>query len=241
MNEYWNNPIKTYTNTVLSHGLDTDPIIQSSHRGEHVLFYQPMLPKSAIYYKQKLQDLCDWINSRLQQSGIDSFISEPLNWYEIANLVKLNLWIDDIRKQGIVKPFMLCYTGEEYYGINNGESRLRCIEVIPEVTTVDCFISTHRRYADKFKNLPLIENFDQFTEICKAEVGQQFQFKFTDKHAPYGIEWYETNSRKTGHTMLSQELCKHLIENYLKEHPSVVFSPDWFSTPVDWNLYKTNQ
>lgn len=231
---YWNNPIKTYTNTVLSYDRDSDPIVHSSHRGEHCLFFQPMLPKSVLQYKQKLTDLCDWANNRTSD-----FTDDPKNFYDIANLVKLNLWITDIRKQGIVKPLLLAYLGEDKpYLINNGESRLRCLEIIPEVTTVDCFITTHRQFADKFKNLPQIENFDQYAEICRAEIGQEFQFRFTDKDAPYGIDWYEMNSKKTGQLMLSQEECRSLIINYLKVHPSVVFSPDWFSTLVDWNLYK---
>ncbi len=231
---YWNNPIETYTNTVLPHPLDTDPIVHSSHGGAHCLFYQPGLPKGAIYYEQKLQDLCDWANRR----AVD-FTENQQNFYDIANLVKLNMWIQDIREQGIVKPMLLTYTGEEQYGINNGESRLRCLEVLPEIDSVDVFISTHSRYAEKFKHLPYIENFEQFAEICRAEVGQQFLFKFTDKDAPYGMEWYEYNSQKTGALMPAEDLCLSLIENYLKEHPTVVFSPDWFSKAVDWNLYKT--
>ncbi len=232
---YWNNPIETYTNTVLPHGVDTDPIVHSSHSGAHCLFYQPGLPTGAIYYEQKLQDLCDWANCR----AVD-FVENQQNFYDIANLVKLNMWIQDIREQGIVKPMLLTYTGEEQYGINNGESRLRCLEVMPEIDSVDVFISTHSRYADKFKHLPYIENFEQFAEICRAEIGQQFQFKFTDKDAPYGIEWYEYNSQKTGKVMPAEDFCVSLVKNYLKEHPSVVFSPDWFSKAVDWNLYKTN-
>ena len=232
---YWNNPIETYTNTVLPHGHDTDPVVHSSHNGAHCLFYQPGLPTGAIYYEQKLQDLCDWANHR----AVD-FTENQQNFYDIANLVKLNMWIQDIREQGIVKPMLLTYTGDEQYGINNGESRLRCLEVMPETDSVDVFISTHSRYAEKFKHLPYIENFEQFAEICRAEIGQQFQFKFTDKDAPYGIEWYEYNSQKTGAVMPAEDLCVSLIKNYLKEHPSVVFSPDWFSKAVDWNLYKMN-
>ena len=230
---YWNNPIKTYTNTVLSYERDVDPIVASEHGGEHCLVFQPMLPKSVLKYQQKLTDLCDWANNR-----DSSFIDDERNFYDIANLVKLNLWIADIRKQGIVKPLLLAYTGEgEPYLINNGESRLRCLEVIPEIEFVDCFITTHRRHADKFK-LPYIENFEQFAEICRADIGQLFQFRFTDRNAPYGLDWYETSSRKTGSIMPAQELCVSLIKNYLNEHPSVEFSPDWFSTAVDWNLYK---
>ena len=76
--EYWTNPIKTYTNTVLPYPLDTDPIVESLHNGEHCLFYQPMLPKGAIYYKQKLQDLCDWANDRTK-----TFTNDPNNFYDM--------------------------------------------------------------------------------------------------------------------------------------------------------------
>ena len=218
---------------MLPYERDVDPIVASEHGGEHCLFFQPMLPKSVLKYQQKLTDLCDWANNR---SG--SFTDDERNFYDIANLVKLNLWIADIRKQGIVKPLLIAYTGEgEPYLINNGESRLRCLEVIPEIQFVDCFITTHRRHADKFK-LPYIENFEQFAEICRADIGQEFLFRFTDRDAPYGLDWYETSSRKTGSIMPAQELCVSLIKNYLNEHPSVEFSPDWFSTAVDWNLYK---
>ena len=230
---YFNNPIKIYNKTVLPHPLDTDPIVESMHNGAHCLFYNPKFNHNIISYQQKLQDLCNWANSRT-----DDFTDRQINFYDIANLVKLNLWINDIRKQGIVKPMLITYTGEEHYGINNGESRLRCLEVIPEITTVDCFITTHSRYADKFKNLPQIKNFDQFAESCRAEIGIEFQIRFTDKLAPYGIDWYEYNSQKTGPVMPSEELCVRAIKNYLKAHPSTVFSPDWFSQAVDWNLYR---
>jgi len=231
---YLNNPIKIYTNTVLPYDLDCDPIVHSSHRGEHCLFFQPMLPKTVLKYQKKLTDLCDWANNRTSD-----FTEQPENFYDIANLVKLNLWVTDIQTQGIIKPLLLAYTGKDQpYLINNGESRLRCLEIISEVKFVDCFITTHKRHADQFRALPQIENFKQFAEICQAEIGQQFQFRFTDRDAPYGIDWYETNSQKTGKVMPSEELCVQAIKNYLKAHPSTVFSTEWFSKLVDWNLYR---
>src|SRR5210317_95901 len=99
---YWDNPIKTYTNTVLSYERDCDPIVRSSHGGEHCIFFQPMLPKGILQYQQKLTDLCDWANNRT-----NTFTDQPENFYDIANLVKLNLWVTDIRTQGIVKPLLL--------------------------------------------------------------------------------------------------------------------------------------
>ncbi len=235
--EYWANPIKTFTNTVLPYPKDTDPIVASLHNGEHCLFYDPGVHKARIQPGHSLQDICNWANIRLSQDTLAEFFDEPLNWYDIANIVKLNIWVKDIREQGIVKPMLLNYTGNEKFGINNGESRLRAVECIPEIATVESFITTHTKYADKFKNLPQIENFEQFAEICRADVGQEFLFKYTDKLAPYGIEWYEYNNQKTAGVTPGTQTTRKTLHNYLKQYPDTVFQVDWFNNAVDWTPF----
>jgi hypothetical protein len=125
---YWNNPTIRITYPLNS---QPDPIAQSFHNGAHCIFYNPAVPKETIRYQQSLQDICDWANGHIEKSGIDGFINNPGNHYDIANIVKLNMWIDDIRKQGIIKPMNIFYDGQEQYGINNGESRLRAVNVLP--------------------------------------------------------------------------------------------------------------
>ena len=228
---YFNNPIKIYNKTVLPHPVDMDPIVESMHNGAHCLFYNPKLNHNMISYQQKLQDLCNWANRRNKH-----FLTDNRNYYDIANLVKLNLWIADIKTQGIVKPMLIYYDGEFTSG--TGESRLRTLECIPEVAHVTAFITTHQQHAHKFSHLEPVTTFARFAEICKSTLGQQFMFRFTDKLAPYGIEWFDYTDNRTGKVMPSEEFCVQAIKNYLKEHPSTVFSPDWFSVPVDWNLYR---
>ena len=91
-----------------------------------------------------MQDICTWANQHIERDGIDGFISNPRNHYDIANIVKLNMWIDDIRKQGIVKPMNIFYDGQEQYGINNGESRLRAVERITNLSSVSAFVCTRQ-------------------------------------------------------------------------------------------------
>jgi hypothetical protein len=229
--EYWLNGIKTYTQTVLEYPLDTDPIVESMHNGEHCLFYDPGVIKARIDYKPTVQDQCDFMNS--QDIWQDK--------YRVATVVKLNIFVADIKKQGIVKPVMLYYNGEEKFSINTGENRMRAIERIPEITHLESFISTHRKHADKFSHLPYIENFEQFTEICRTPIGTDYLFTFTDKQAPYGIFWYEYNSERTRAITPGYEWCETVMRNYLEKYPNTVFTPNWFDKPVDWaSLDKSN-
>jgi hypothetical protein len=232
---YWNNPtIK------LEYPSNVDPILQSFHDGNHVLFYDACVPKDQICYKQTLQDICDWANDNIKSYGIAGFINQQKFHYDIANIVKLNMWIYDIQKQGIVKPMMLFYDGSDKFGINNGESRLRALERISTITTIPSFISTRAEHASRFKHLEQITDLDHFAEICQAVPGQKFLFTLTDQDAPYGIFWYEYDSQRTAPVTPGESYCVEVLHLYLTQHPEVEFTPEWFDTPIEWNHYKSN-
>ena len=225
---YWLNGIKKYIWPT-----DEDPIVESMHNGAHCLFYDPSVHKDTITYKQSLQDICDWANLRT-----DDFTERKNNFYDIANIVKLNMWVDDIRKQGIVKPMLMVYSDDEKFRIHNGESRLRACTCIPELTHVKAFISTRVEHRKKFEHLEEITTFKQFAERCLAvNDRQQFMFTLTDPEAPYGIFWYEYNSQDTAPVTPGEQTCVLTLRNYLQQHPNVVFTIDWFSNKVDWDEY----
>ena len=232
---YWNNP-----RIELTYPSDQDPIQDSFHGGVHCLFYDPAIVKTQIRYKQTLQDICNWANNSIQTHGVNGFIQQQINWYDIANIVKLNMWIDDIRRQGIVKPILTYYDGKEKFGINNGESRLRALERISDIGTLRGFISTSVAHADQFEHLQQVHTFEQFAQLCQAVDQQQFMFTLTDPSAPYGIFWYEYNSRRTAPVTPGEAYCVEVLHLYLQQHPDTRFTPEWFDTLVDWNYYKSN-
>lgn len=229
---YWNNPtIK------VRYPSNSDPIQQSFHSGAHCLFHDPAVPRHTIRYRQTLQDICDWANEYIRRSGAEAFINDQRNHYDIANIVKLNMWIADIRTQGIVKPVMLFYDGQNQLGINNGESRLRALERVSTVMTLNSFISTRTEHRDHFAHLTEVTSFDQFAQICGAELGQEFQFTLTDPAAPYGIFWYEYDSERTRLVTPGEKTCVDTLDQYLQQHPSVEFTPAWFDELVPWDQY----
>ena len=137
---YWNKPLIE----VHWPATDLDPVRDSFHQGQHCMFWNPTAKFDNITTLQTLNDLCRWANEWLSQDGVDLFVQESRNHYDIANLVKLNIWIHDIRQQGIVKPWLILDQGDDTYLAGTGDSRLRCLERIPEITTVPAFITCHQ-------------------------------------------------------------------------------------------------
>jgi hypothetical protein len=230
---YWNNPTIELT---LSN--NRDPIQESLHNGNHCIFYNPVVDKNKIKSNQSLEDLCNWINQKINQQSISRFLSDIQNHYEIANLVKLNMWVDDLPRRGSIKPMLLHYIGNEKYETGTGESRLRALERVPSIQTVHAFISTHSRHLNQFAYLESITTFERLAELCQADIGQQFLFRLTDADAPYGLDWYEYNSSHTTQTTPGQDYCVSALANYLEDYPDTVFTPEWFDTLINWDSYK---
>ena len=189
-----------------------------------------------VQTNQRLQDLCDWANAGLH-ADLYSFVNDASNHYDIANLVKLNMWIADMKTQGIVKPWMMLDQGDGTYLAGTGDSRLRCLECIPEITTVPAFVSTRQERAHVYSGLEQIKCFDRFAELCAAESDQQFLFRLTDPTAPYGIYWYEYNTIRTRAVTPGESWCVSTFTNYAQQHPNLVITKFWFNQLKDWQTF----
>lgn len=233
---YWNNAL------IELHwpNIDRDPIVESLHQGQHSLFWNPEAAFDQVVTNQTLQDLCNWATSWITQRGINEFVAEPRSHYDIANLVKLNMWIHDIKAQGIVKPWLLLDQGDGTFVAGTGDSRLRCLERIPEITHVPAFISTRAERAHLYQELEPICTFDRFAELCNAGNNQQFLFRLTDPAAPYGIYWYEYNSARTRWVTPGQDEAVTMFVNYMGKHPHTQITPEWFDSVIVWEHYKSN-
>lgn len=230
---YWNNPLIecVWPNS------GTDPVIMCEHQGTHCLFWNPTARIDNLTTNQRLADLCNWATQWLTQDGVNEFAADARNHYDIANLVKLNLWIHDIRVQGIVKPWLILDQGDGTFLAGTGESRLRCLERLPEIVSVPAFVSTAKSRAHLYSNLELVKNLDQFASLCNAKAGQLFSFRLTDQSAPYGMYWYEYNSDRTRSVTPSQDNCVKAFVAYATAHRTTEIRPQWFDQKIDWSLY----
>jgi len=229
---YWNNPlIETRWPASI------DPVVDSMHNGVHCLFYNPAATFENVKTQQTLDDLSTWASEWLTKDGIDEFVADKRNYYDIANLVKLNMWIHDIRRQGIVKPWLMLDQGDGSFIAGTGDSRLRCLERIPEISTVPAFISTTEQRRELYKDLEEIKTFDQFANICKARLNKMFLFRLTDAQAPYGMYWYEYDSDLTRAVTPGESDAVAMFTKYYKENKPDSITPEWFDNVIDWNNY----
>lgn len=225
---YWDNPLIECV-----WPQQPDPI--AALLGNHYrLFYDPAFDFSGLHTNQRMADLCAWANAALSQ-GLEQFVNDSKNHYDIANLVKLNMWAADIQSQGIVKPWLILDWGT-YREAGTGDSRMRLCEIMPDIRTVPAFISTHQSRDDLYQDLECITDFDQFARCCGAKVGQKFLFRPTDDQAPFGIYWYEYDSERTRSVTPGEAWCVAVFAKYHGvEAPSI--TPEWFLTPIDWHAY----
>lgn len=228
---YWNNPL-----IQVSWPGQRDVIKESLHSGAHAVFWNPAADYSAVKTNQRLQDLCDWANRWLHKDGLDAFIQDVRNHYDIANLVKLNLWIHDIREQGIVKPWLLQDQGDGSFLAGTGDSRLRCLEILDHIKTVPAFVCTRQDRADLYQQLEPVTDFDRFAQICGAVQGQDFLFRLTDPQAPYGLYWYEYNSERTRRVTPGEAQAVAAFYHYAQSHCMLEITPAWFDLVIEWEL-----
>jgi hypothetical protein len=227
--EYWNNPTVTVTwpSTV-------DPIAEHLASGTHALYFDPCRGFDNIVSQHSLADLCAWAQSWLTQDGLGPFVADVRNHYDIANLVKLNMWRHDMLRQGIVKPWMLLDQGDGTYLAGTGESRLRALEGVDSIVTTPAFVSTRATQHSQYQHLESVSTLDQFATLCGARTGQTFMFRFTDSAAPYGIYWYEYNSERTRSVTPGQDQAVALFVAYMRKNPNTKITLAWFDQDIDW-------
>lgn len=230
--EYWNNPMVEIT-------WPSNIDVFAEHNKTHCLFYNPAARVDSLVTSQTLSDLCRWAQEWLTQDGVDGFVAEPRCHYDIANLVKINIWLHDIRRQGNVKPWLLQDLGNGTMQAGNGDTRLKCLELIPEITTVHAFVSTRREQASFYADLEPVTTFEQFANLCESEKypGQQFLFRFTDADAPYGIHWYEYASTRTRAVTPNQDQAVAMFTAYMHSTPNVSIDLAWFDQVIDWQRF----
>jgi hypothetical protein len=236
---YWNNPVEH-----LVYPSDSNILFKATHHGQHCLYYDPAVDIKLIHTNQKLLDLCLSANQKIQTQGMKQCLSDPANVDWLANIVKINLWVNDLPKRGSIKPMLLVYNGHALYNFNavsgTGSSRLKAIERVSSITHVSGFITTNIKYQEKFQHLESITDFNRFAEICGAHKNQQFWLRLTNDQAEYGIDWYEYDSHQTTQITPSKTDCINALGNYLTSRPDTLFVPSWFDQLKLWNFSQWN-
>jgi hypothetical protein len=229
---YWNNPT-----IQIRYPGSTDPILDSLHDGRHCLFFDPTFPIKQIQPLQTLDELCAMANAWLKQHPVSDLWHDLACQDWMANIVKINLMVNNITQIGCAKPMLLFYHGLMPVIPGTGDSRLKALSRISNMHHVPAFISTSAEFKHVFEHLVQVSTFDIFAQCCKIESDTTFSFRLTDNSASHGLDWYEYDSKII--TLPDSIFCLRTLEKYLDQRSSnFEFCPQWFDTLVDWDAYQ---
>lgn len=203
----------------------------------HRLYWNPNFDYSLCSTLYNLQDLCERVNQWRQTFGIDALFADSRFHYDLSNVVKFNIWVNQLQTEGNIKPWLILDEGQGVLLAGTGDSRLKCLERVPKITSVQAFVTTNIEQSHRYHDLELVKDFDRFAELCGAEAGQQFFFKFTDFNAGYGIRWYEHANPRTRSSTPGNDITIPRLKQYFTQNPDIQLSPDWFDNLIDWDLY----
>ena len=226
---YWNNPIRAYQAYEDAKGWQ-----QMQHRDQHCVCYAENMPMTQIQRVLTLEQTCARVNDLLSQGQL---FCSPQHSNEVANLVRINLFYHSLRSRGNVKPMLLHYQGTRPMEAATGGTRMAALELMPEVTDVPCFVSTHVRYLPELSDLKIVRDWTEFSRLSSAQTGDQIILRLTDPAADYGLDWYEVSLSDPAMTVPQDPECLQALQHYLAQQPPAFrFEPQWFRESIIWQF-----
>lgn len=136
---------------------------------------------------------------------------------------------------------LLHFVGRWPYATGTGDTRLRAIERVPQITTVSAIISTHERYRSRFAHLQEIQTLEDFAR-CFGTTHGQFLIRLTDPEADYGIDWYEYVLDDPMVRVPDWDFCLQALQGYLQTQPDdFKWTVEWFDQAIDWHSHAGGQ
>lgn len=215
-----------------------DPIVNAKHNGRFQLFFSQQVPIPEIKPAYTISTLVQEINTNLDFFGLEAFeyTDHRRPTVDIAQFVKINKLYHSLKNKSNIKPWLL-YASEQGMSAICGDSRKRAIELLPEITHVNAFISVPANLQQEYHHWIRVDDFDQFATLIGCQPGTPFWFTVSDQ---FGLDWYEVAmDHDTGTTgPVFRNHCIDAIKNYIKTQPSNFrFCIEWFKQEIDWHQY----
>jgi hypothetical protein len=183
----------------------------------HCLLYNPGVLVTTIKPLCSLDQMLDEAN-------------QNLNSNTMANMVRLNWMVTNLKDEPVQKPLLIDHTGT----VQTGDTRLAAIGLNEHIMHVPCVMTAP---VDQM-------NLDWIYVEDKNHLGELLNIDSTDilTHDDWNyssIDWIEFAYPHTAHHMHDEQERLHMIKKYLEQNPDTVFTRDWLQTPVNWSDYSS--
>jgi hypothetical protein len=210
-------------------------IIKTALGSTYCMFYHPAFPITQLTPVQTLAGSCYVVNQALALHGTD-LLSWPAGLQnEIAKLLRVNYFYQNLNKEPIRKP-LLIHRQQKQYIVDCGDTRLMTLQLNPEISTVSVVTTCTTADAVRYPDWQQIASDSDLIRLTRFDTNNTtILVTTTPPGTDYGIEWLEIGDHSTGHHLHSIDLRLAMMQNYLDAQvTNFKFDTEWVRSPVDW-------
>jgi hypothetical protein len=191
------------------------------------LYYNPFVPVKSIVPEMTVELLLETANQAKEKI-------HPTAWdlNLLANLVRLNWMIQDLKYGFIYKPLLV----KQNLEVLTGDTRMMAISFHSHIEDVPCVLTVPSSYQVDTTHWIPIKSINHLSELTGV-AEQDILFNDVD-WTKQQLSWIEFAMPNTEHHMHDQQQRENMILEYLKhQDDAFVFSRDWLADPIDWSTF----
>ena len=210
-------------------------IIKTALGSTYCMFYHPAFPIAQLTPVQTLEGSCSEVNQALDLYGTDLLTWPARLQDEIARLLRVNYFYQNLNKEPIRKPLLIHRQNEQYI-VDCGDTRLMTLQLNPKISTVSVVITCTASNAVQYNTWQQINNDQGLIRLVKFDTNNTtILVTPSQPGTDYGLDWLEIGDHSTEHHLHNIDLRLTMMQNYLDAQvKNFKFDTEWVRSPVDW-------
>ena len=202
---------------------------------DYCMFYHPAVPAEQLTPVQTLDQCCTVVNQALTQYGTELSAWPAGLQDEIARLLWVNKFYQDLDKEPIRKP-ILVHQHQGQYLVDCGDTRLMTLRLANTAATVGVVVTCLSTAADQYTTWHPVTGDQDLIWLTQFDpVHTTVLVTPARPGSTHAVEWLEIGDASTQHHLHSIDLRISMMQQYLGTQPAnFKFTQDWAKRPIDW-------
>jgi hypothetical protein len=213
--------------------------IQQLLGSNYCMFYHPGYPVAQLSPVQTLDRVIVTVNYCLQTQGRDLSVWHHGAQDEIARLLWVNWFYQQLAQEPIRKP-ILVHEDHSKLIVDCGDTRLMAVSLRDANAAVPVMITTRLDQTDRYTDwiqiycaADLISLLDFDQENC------QIFYTPTQYGSSHAVSWLEISDPSTVHHLHDVGMRLNMMQNYLgQQSVDFVFGWKWCVSRIEWSRYQ---
>lgn len=207
--------------------------IEQALGDQYLMFYHAQWPVDLLKPVCTLHQCVDSVNQCIKVHGknLSQWTHEQQD--AVARLLWVNWIYQNLGVEPIRKP-VLTHLEAGQHVVDCGDTRLMALNLLLDPGTVGVACTVPVDQDDQFEDWIPVRNNQELISVTGFNAAAQVLARAGITQA---IEWLEIGDHTTAHHLHDVEQRVQMMQNYMNQHPDVVFDINWARSYINWNSY----